>query len=102
MSDREDAAGKLLRPAGRRRWSSFIADQAVGSRPVRGLHEGTNPTHRVRVEYDAHTLLIHLSDEDGAGWTTVAFDRPTRQWAVAQAARQTDTARSAYDSLYQG
>jgi hypothetical protein len=68
---------------------------------VRALHEQTNPRHRLRVEHDAHTLLIHLSDEDGDGWTTIAVDRTTRQWAVAQNVRQTDTAHSAYDALYQ-
>ncbi len=97
MPERAVVAGKLPRPSGGRRWSSFIADEGTGSRPVRGLHEATNPTHRVRVEYDVHTLLIHLSDEDGAGWTTVAVDRTTRRCAVAQA----DTARGAYESLYQ-
>jgi hypothetical protein len=104
MPERAVVAGKLprlARPSGGRRWSSFIADQGTESKPVRGLHEGSNPIHRVRVEYDAHTLLIHLSDEDGAGWTTVAVDRTTRQFAVAQAARQADTARGAYDSLYE-
>jgi hypothetical protein len=67
---------------------------------VRGLHEETNPQHRLRVEHDASTLLIHLSDEDGRGWTTVAVDRATRQWAVGQADRQADTARGAYEALY--
>lgn len=67
---------------------------------MRGLHEQTNPQHRLRVEHDAHTLLIHLSDEAGGGWTTIAVDRATRQWAVAQDSRQSDTARCAYDALY--
>ena len=31
------------------------------------LHEQVNPRHRLRVEHDPHTLLIHLSDEDGDG-----------------------------------
>jgi hypothetical protein len=57
--------------------------------------------HRVRVEYDSQTLLIHLSDEDGDGWTTIAVDRPTRRWAVAQGPRQTGTASGAYNSLHQ-
>jgi hypothetical protein len=47
-------------------------------------------------------LLIHLSDEDGDGWTTIAVDRATRTWAVAQGPRQTDTAREAYEALYEG
>ena len=52
------------------------------------------------MEHDAHTLLVHLSDEDGGGWTTFAVDRATRQWSVAQAPRQTDAARDSYDGLY--
>ncbi len=68
---------------------------------ARGLHEETNPAHRLRVEQDDHTLLIHLSDEDGRGWTTFAVDRPTRQWAVAQSRRQTDAAQQAYEALYE-
>jgi hypothetical protein len=71
----------------------------VDGKVVRGLQEQTNPRHRLRVEHDSHTLLIHLSDEDGAGWTTIAVDRATRHWAVAQRARQSDAARDAYDAL---
>lgn len=87
-------------PAGRRRWTSFVADERTDGKPVRGLHEQTNPSHRLRVEHDAYTLLIHLSEEDGAGWTTIAMDRATRRWAVAQDVRQADSARGAYDALY--
>jgi len=95
------AEGRLARPpGGRRRWTSFIADDSTDGKVVRGLHEQMNPQHRLRVEHDAHTLLIHLSDEDGGGWTTIAVDRVTRQWAVAQDFRQADTARGAYDALY--
>jgi hypothetical protein len=68
---------------------------------VRELHESTNPKHRLRVEHDQHTLLIHLSDEDAKRWMTIAVDRATRQWAVAQDFRQSDTARAAYDRLYE-
>jgi hypothetical protein len=50
--------------------------------------------------HDAHTLLIHLSGEDGEGWTTIAVDRATRRWAVGQDARQADSAESAYERLY--
>ena len=88
-------------PAARRRrsrWTSFVADPHGD--PARSLHEDGNPHHRVRVEHDDGTLLVHLSDEDGAGWTTIAIDRATRQWAVAQDRRQSDTARAAYDTLY--
>jgi hypothetical protein len=84
----------------RRRWAFFVADEAPRGRVVRGLHEEENPRHRVRVEYDSQTVLIHLSDEDGEGWTTIAVDRATRQWAVAQGPRQSDTASGAYTSLY--
>lgn len=90
------------RPQGppRSRWTSFVADDAAGTAPVRGLHEAANPRHRLRVEHDQHTLLVHLSDEDGPGWTTIAIDRATRQSAVAQSRRQSDTARQAYENLY--
>lgn len=99
--NRSSGESKLARPsAGRRRWTSFVAEEATPERVVRGLHEQANPRHRLRVEHDAHTLLVHLSDEDGCGWTTFAVDRVTRRWAVAQAPRQTDTARNAYDGLY--
>jgi hypothetical protein len=64
------------------------------------MHEEANPSHRVRVEHDAYTLLVHLSDEEGDGWTTFAVDRATRQWAAAQGRRQADTSEQAYDALY--
>lgn len=78
------------------RWTSFVAEGSPDGRAVRSLHEQANPRHRLRVEHDQQTLLIHLSDEDAAGWTTIAVDRMTRQWAVAQADRQCDAARDAY------
>jgi hypothetical protein len=78
----------------------LIRGSVLAESAGRGLHEATNPRHRLRVEHDQNTLLIHLSDEDGDGWTTIAVDRPTRQWAVAQGARQSDTASTAYESLY--
>jgi len=68
---------------------------------VRALHEVGNEEHRLRVEHDEHTLLIHLSDEEGAGWTTMAVDRDTRRWAVGQDRRQRGTAQEAFDQLYQ-
>jgi len=102
VSDHPVARGKPVRPQpGRRRWTSFVAGVAAAGNVVRGLHEQSNPHHRLRVEHDASTLLIHLSDEDGAGWTTIAVDRQTRQWAVAQDTRQADTARTAYETLYE-
>ena len=85
------------RPA-RSRWSSFVADRD-NARP-RLLCEEGNPAHRLRVEHDGGTLLVHLSDEDGGGWTVLAVDRATRQWAVAQHRRQLDAAQAAYALLY--
>ena len=97
----QPSAGRPARPPASRRWTSFVADESAGGQAVRGLHEQANPRHRLRVEHNEHTLLIHLSDEDAAGWTTIAVDRATRQWSVAQDARQSDTARGAYDALYE-
>jgi hypothetical protein len=77
------------------RWTSFVAEGSA-----RGLHEEGNPSHRLRVEHDADTLLIHLSGEDGEGWTTFAVERETRRWAVAQGRRQADTAREAHERLH--
>jgi hypothetical protein len=85
-------------PPPRSRWTSFVAD-STEERP-RILSEEGNPAHRVRVEHNRDTLLVHLSDEDGGGWTVLAVDRPTRRFAVAQARRQLDAARDAYDELY--
>jgi hypothetical protein len=80
----------------RTRWTSFVAA------PPRTLHEDGNPAHRVRVEHNRHTLLVHLSDEDGDGWTVMAVDRATRRWAVAQARRQREAAEEAFGRLYPG
>jgi hypothetical protein len=77
------------------RWTSFVADAAR-----RGtLHEAGHPDHRCRVEHDAATLLVHLSGEDGEGWTTLAVDRATRRWSVAQAPTQLAAATRAVDLL---
>jgi hypothetical protein len=54
----------------------------------------------LRVEHDAYTLLIHLSDEDDSSWTTIAVDRATRACAVVHGRTQSDTARRAYEFLY--
>lgn len=89
------------RPAARgRRWTSFVADVEHAAGEARGLHERGEPRHRLRVEHDEHTLLIHLSGEDGTGWTTFAVDRATRARAAAEGARQADGARDAYERLY--
>jgi hypothetical protein len=84
----------------RSRWTSFIADPR--DEKPRILYEQANPAHRVRVEHDQETLLVHLSDEDGGGWTVLAVDRATRRWAVSQARRQLDAAQGAYLQLYGG
>jgi hypothetical protein len=82
----------------RSRWTSFVADPR-DERP-RVLAQEGNPAHRLRVEHNRETLLVHLSDEDGHGWTVLAVDRPTRRWAVSQSPRQRDAAADAYDRLY--
>lgn len=64
------------------------------------MHEDGNDRHRVRVEHDRNTLLIHLSDEDGAGWTCLAVDRATRVNAVGQGRTQVAATEAAYRALY--
>jgi hypothetical protein len=86
-------------PPPRSRWTSFVADPGPG--PTRILHEDGHPEHRLRVEHDQRTLLVHLSDEDGDGWTVLAVDRETRRWAVAQARRQLEAAQEGYARLYE-
>jgi hypothetical protein len=83
----------------RARWTSFVGSAARG-RTVRGLEEEGHPKHRVRVEHNADTLLVHVSDEDGEGWTTLAIDRATREWSIAQRTRQLDAAVAACEGLY--
>jgi hypothetical protein len=80
------------------RWTSFVADP--GEDRPRILSEEGNPAHRLRVEHNRDTLLVHLSDEDGKGWTVIAVDRETRRWVVAQARRQLEAAQDAYSRLY--
>ncbi len=95
---REDAA--VTRRPPRSRWTSFVADPR--EEKPRVLCEQAHPVHRLRVEHDGSTLLVHLSDEDGQGWTVMAVQRATRRWAVAQARRQLDAAQAAYARLYPG
>ncbi len=77
------------------RWTSFVADEdRRGTR-----HEQGNPVHRCRVEHDASTLLVHLSDESGTGWTTLAVDRATRRCALGQAPTQLAAAGRAMELL---
>jgi hypothetical protein len=80
------------------RWTSFVADPDAD--PPRTLHEDGNPVHRLRVEHDGATLLVHLSGEDGDGWTVMTVDRATRRFAVAQGRRQIDAASEAYERLH--
>jgi hypothetical protein len=79
-------------------WTSFVTD--CEDTKTRILHEQGNPDHRLRVEHNQKTLLVHLSDEDGHGWTGLAVDRATRRWAVSRAARQLQAAEDAYSRLY--
>ncbi len=44
--------------------------------------------------------FIHISNEDGDGWTTIALDRATREWSIAQRRRQLDAAMAACEQLY--
>ena len=87
-------------PPPRTRWTSFVADPGAPGQVVRGLHEQANPRHRLRVEHNANTLLIHLTDEQGETWTTIAVDRATRSVAHAHGRRQEDSAQAAYNALY--
>jgi len=83
----------LPRPP-RSRWTSFVAQG------LRTLHEDGNPAHRLRVEHNRNTILVHLSGEDGEGWTVLALDRSTRRWAVGEGRRQLDAATEAFERLY--
>jgi hypothetical protein len=96
-----DVSSKTLEKPRRRsaRWTSFVASAGRG-RVARSLEEEGNPMHRVRVEHNRDTLLIHVSGEDGQGWTTLAIDRATREWSIAQRHRQSDAAKAAYANLY--
>jgi hypothetical protein len=83
----------------RSRWTSFVADPDQPKPRI--LYEERNPAHRLRVEHNKATLLIHLSDEDGQGWTVLAVDRASRRHAVAQAPRQLEAAEQAFTRLYE-
>ena len=89
--------GDLPRPA-RSRWTSFVADPSEPKPRI--LSESGNPLHRLRVEHNRDTLLIHLSGEDGKNWTVFAVDRATRQWSAARGATQGDAAEAAFNRLY--
>jgi hypothetical protein len=95
-----DARSSSVPKPPRSRWTSFVGRMARG-RAVRGLEEEGNPNHRVRVEHNRDTLLVHISGEETHGWTTLAIDRSTREWAIAQRGRQMQAAQAAFDLLYQ-
>jgi hypothetical protein len=96
------ASARIPKPTRRSvRWTSFVGSDVRG-RVVRGLEEEGNPRHRVRVVHNADTLLVHVSGEDGIGWTTLAIDRKTREWSIAQRGRQMDSAQAAFENLYYG
>jgi hypothetical protein len=91
---------RIARPARRGvRWTSFVGTPSQG-RAIRGLQEEDHPEHRVRVEHNRDTLLVHISDQDGKAWTTLAIDRATREWSIAQRERQLDAAETAMSNLY--
>jgi hypothetical protein len=48
-----------------------VAD--TDEQPPRILRELDKPEPRVRVEYSRNTILVHLRDEDGTGWTILAL-----------------------------
>jgi hypothetical protein len=81
------------------RWTSFVATKGRG-RVARTLEEESNPKHSLRVEHNRDTLLIQLSGEHGAGWTTIAIDRATREWAIAQRKGQIASAQATSEILY--
>lgn len=92
----DGCSGAVPRPGTPRgRWNSFVTSGE------RSLCEPGNPRHRLRVEYDGHTVLVHLSEEDGAGWTTIAVDRNSRCWSVAQRDSQRTAATAAVSTLYE-
>jgi hypothetical protein len=94
-------SGPVPRPqTNRGRWSSFVAATAGTGRRSRTLFDESNPRHRVRVEHDNHTLLVHISDEHGGGWTTLALDRATGEWSIAQRDNQLSAATAAHSALY--
>ena len=64
------------------------------------LHEAGNPSHRLRTEHNRDTIFVHLADEDGLGWTSIAVDRATRRVAVAAARTQSEAATEAFELLY--
>jgi hypothetical protein len=97
----DGCSGKAQRPEKNRgRWTSFLAAAPGRRGQSRTLCDRDNPIHHVRVEHDNHTLLVHISDEDGGGWTTVAIDRASRAWSVAQRDTQLSAATSASEALY--
>jgi catechol 2,3-dioxygenase-like lactoylglutathione lyase family enzyme len=119
-------ADEIRRARGRFREAGGDGDRVAGRPPVRpraGRRSGRLPRRPVRDPRERSpesgpapvpvaldlvrrrprgrgTLLVHLSDEDGRGWTVLAVDRETREWAVAQARRQLEAVHAAYAQLY--
>ncbi len=57
------------------RWTSFVGSPVRG-RVVRGLEEEGNPKHRVRVEHNKETLLVHVSmrmEKAGPLWRLIGL-----------------------------
>lgn len=97
----DGTSGPIERPAtSHGHWQGFVSAAAHQDGPVKSLQEKGNPQHRVRVEFDGHTVFVHLSDEHGAGWTSLAVDRASREWSVAQRDTQSDAAAAAVLALY--
>jgi len=74
-------------------WRGFVAEGR------KALAEPDNPKHRVRVEYDKDRVFVHLSGEDGPGWTTMAVHRATRNASIGQGRTQTEAAEAASRGL---
>jgi hypothetical protein len=97
----DGSSKKVQRPRRRsRRWTSFVGLRGPG-RITRMLQQESNPRHRLRVEHNRDTLLIHLSGEDGSSWTVIAIDRATREWAIAQRRTRLAAAEAAKASRMQ-
>ncbi len=45
--------------------------------------------------------MVHISTEDGDGWTILALDRATREWTITQRNRQMESAQIAIELMYE-
>jgi hypothetical protein len=70
------------------------------------IEPARSTTHVGRVQQDSATgprggaFAVHISGEHGHGWTTLAIDRKTREWSIAQRHAQSEAAQAAYGNLY--